>query len=75
MLKKTLTPGMDDAQAHRDRGGWEIPIQTLTGPMPYDWDEGGGTIVGIGYDEDPMGEEYHPVTYVGNPGNRKMHGY
>ena len=71
MPEKRMTPGMDDGQAHRDRGGWTIPVEALTGPMPYDWDDGGGPVVGNPYDGDAMGEEYHPVTYTGG-GNKGM---
>ena len=63
MLKKTMTPGMDEGQAQKDRGGFRTEVEYLTGGTSYDADEGGGPEVGNPYDVDPMGEEYHGVTY------------
>ena len=58
-------PGMDDDQAQEDRKGWKIPSGMPTGDNEVRaYSDGGGPEVGNPYDLDPMGEEYHPVTYA-----------
>lgn len=62
--KKNNEPGMDDSQAQHDRHGWDTDVATLTGKQgTMALGAGAGPEVGLGYDNDPMGEEYSAVTY------------
>ena len=61
---KRNEPGMDDDQAQHDRNNWDTTVPNLTkGENVMAFGGPVGQEVGIGYDIDPLGEEYHPVTY------------
>jgi len=65
-MEKTLTPGMNPGQMESDRKkGWHTTPNMLTEGEHHDLFDGGGPEVGNPYDIDPMGEEYHDVTFVG----------
>lgn len=64
MPKKNMTPGMDDTQAQKDRGGWSTTVENLTGGEKKPLGEDSGMEVGTPYDNDPMGEDRSKTTYT-----------
>ena len=57
-MAKNLTPGMNDAQAQKDRGGFTIDAVNTTGGKSMGIEElPCGIEVGNPYSNDPLGKE------------------
>ena len=54
---KVKEPGMDEAQAQKDRQGFTTTVEMITGGMKKMVGDGTGPEVGNQYDTDPLGEE------------------
>lgn len=69
---KNQNPGMDEAQAQKDRGGFHIESEMTTGGKSISHDElPHGPEVGNPYDGDPLGEEYEAVTFKGGKSEKE----
>lgn len=67
MATRDIEPGMDDAQAAMDRKGYTTTMDMVTGKGNIvAMNDMGGPEVGNPYCNDPMGEDYSPVTFVRN---------